>query len=69
MQYTNERTCTTEYNAKGLYIDNMPNTYKLTYFNLTARAETIRLIFAVGGIKFEDNRIEFSAWGAMKPSE
>jgi len=46
----------------------MPNTYKLTYFNLTARAETIRLIFAAGGVKFEDNRIEFSAWGAMKPT-
>jgi glutathione S-transferase len=42
--------------------------YVLTYFNLTGRAETIRLIFAAGGIKFEDKRIEKSEWPAMKSS-
>jgi len=47
----------------------MPNTYKLTYFNFTGRAETIRLIFAAGGVQFEDNRIDGPAWGALKPSE
>jgi glutathione S-transferase len=40
----------------------------LTYFKLTGRAETIRLIFAAAGIKFEDNRIEGSEWPALKPS-
>jgi glutathione S-transferase len=47
----------------------MPNTYKLIYFNLTGRAETIRLIFAASGVKFQDSRIEQAEWGALKPSE
>lgn len=42
--------------------------YTLTYFNITGRAETIRLIFAAGGIKYEDKRIEQSEWPAMKPN-
>jgi glutathione S-transferase len=47
----------------------MPNTYKLTYFNFTGRGETIRLIFAASGVKFQDNRIDGAAWGKLKPSE
>jgi hypothetical protein len=47
----------------------MPNTYKLTYFNLTGHGETIRLIFAAAGVPFQDNRIDFAAWGPLKPSE
>jgi len=33
-------------------------TYKLTYFNLIGRGETIRLIFKLAGVEFEDFRIE-----------
>jgi len=33
-------------------------TYKLIYFNLIGRGETIRLIFKVAGVEFEDFRIE-----------
>ncbi|KAI8482143.1 hypothetical protein Bbelb_401330 [Branchiostoma belcheri] len=43
-------------------------TYKLTYFNGRGRAETIRLLFAAGGIKYEDVRIEGAQWPALKPS-
>jgi len=33
-------------------------TYKLIYFNLIGRGETIRLIFKIAGVEFEDFRIE-----------
>ena len=40
---------------------------KLTYFNLRARAEIARLILAQAGEDYEDKRIEFSDWPALKP--
>lgn len=39
----------------------MPN-YKLHYFNLRARGELIRLIFAAAGVEYEDYRIPFKDW-------
>jgi len=42
--------------------------YKLTYFNLSGRAELTRLIFAKSGTAFEDDRIEFAEWPARKAS-
>ena len=42
---------------------------KLTYFNLRARAEIARLILAHAGEDYEDKRIEFSEWPAIKPCE
>jgi glutathione S-transferase len=42
--------------------------YKLTYFNGRGRAEIVRLIFAAGGVKYEDVRIEKANWPALKPS-
>jgi glutathione S-transferase len=36
--------------------------YKLTYFNLRARAEVPRFLFALAGVEYEDNRIELSDW-------
>lgn len=43
-------------------------TYKYTYFNLRGRGETVRLCFAAGGIPYEDKRVEFKDWGALKPT-
>lgn len=42
--------------------------YKLTYFNLAGRGEPLRLAFKVAGIEFEDNRIAFGDWAALKPT-
>lgn len=42
--------------------------YKLTYFNLQGRAETIRMLFRMGQQEFEDVRIELDQWGDFKPS-
>jgi glutathione S-transferase len=42
--------------------------YKLTYFNGRGRAEVIRFIFAAAGQPYQDNRVEFANWPALKPS-
>lgn len=44
-------------------------TYKLTYFNVQALAEPVRMLLSYGGIKFEDVRIEKEDWPALKPSK
>jgi len=41
-------------------------TYKLTYFDLRARAEITRLLFAVAGVKYEDVRVDRSKWPELK---
>lgn len=45
----------------------MPH-YKLHYFNLRARGEIIRLIFAAAGVEYEDYRITFKDWPSVKAS-
>jgi len=42
--------------------------YKLTYFNLRARAELARLIFAAAGVQYEDIRLERAQWPELKPT-
>lgn len=42
--------------------------YKYNYFNVKARGEIVRIIFAAAGQKFTDNRIEFNNWPAIKPT-
>jgi len=44
----------------------MPS-YKLTYFNVMARAEPIRVLFAQAGVEYEDCRIKGEEWQALKP--
>ena len=39
---------------------------KIVYFNLRGLAELSRLIAAYGKIEFEDSRVEFSEWPALK---
>lgn len=41
--------------------------YKLTYFDLRAIAEPIRLIFAYAKVPYIDERIPFKKWSDMKP--
>ena len=43
--------------------------YQLIYFNVRGRAEILRLLFAEAGVEYEDTRIEFDKWPAMKPGE
>lgn len=43
-------------------------TIKLTYFNIEAAAEKVRLALAVTNTPFEDVRIAFPQWADMKPS-
>ena len=46
----------------------MATKYKLTYFNLRGRAETIRMLFAAADVEFEDVRIAPEQWPELKPS-
>jgi len=43
-------------------------TIKLTYFNIEAAAEKVRLALIMTGTPFEDNRIDFEAWKTLKPT-
>ena len=43
--------------------------YKLIYFDARGRAETIRLILAAAGIKYEDCRVPFEEWSSLKSRE
>ncbi|KAM4707911.1 hematopoietic prostaglandin D synthase-like [Discoglossus pictus] len=45
----------------------MPN-YKLTYFTFDGKGEIIRYLFAYMDTKYEDYRIEFADWPAIKPT-
>ncbi|KAE8630804.1 hypothetical protein XENTR_v10000969 [Xenopus tropicalis] len=44
----------------------MPS-YTLKYFNLEGRGEILRYLFSYSDIPFEDQRIEFADWPALKP--
>jgi glutathione S-transferase len=42
---------------------------KLTYFNIAGVAEKIRLAFALKGLKYEDERVNFADWQTkIKPT-
>lgn len=44
-----------------------PKNVTLVYFNGRGRAEQIRWVLAQAGVKYEDRRIEFPDWPALKP--
>lgn len=41
--------------------------YTLTYFNGRGRGETLRMLFSIVGISYEDKRVEFAQWPELKP--
>jgi prostaglandin-H2 D-isomerase / glutathione transferase len=45
----------------------MPN-LKLTYFDAPGRAEPVRIALFIAGIPFEDHRVKFPEFGALKGS-
>jgi glutathione S-transferase len=46
----------------------MSPSIKLTYFDIEGAAEPTRLALVLAGIDFEDERLSFADWPAMKPS-
>ncbi|XP_037032086.1 glutathione S-transferase-like [Bradysia coprophila] len=42
--------------------------FKLSYFNVKALAEPIRLLFAYGGVDYEDIRVSQEEWAVLKPT-
>jgi len=47
----------------------MASKYKLTYFNFYGRGEAARMLFALGGVEYEDFRVEWTGddWKELKP--
>ena len=43
--------------------------YFLRYFDLRARGEPIRMLFALAVVPFEEERFSLEAWPALKNSE
>lgn len=41
---------------------------KLTYFNSPGRAEPVRVVLRLAGVEFEDHRVDFAGFGALKAS-
>lgn len=42
--------------------------YKVTYFDIPALAEPIRMVFALSGTPFKDECLQFPDWPAIKPT-
>lgn len=42
--------------------------YTLTYFDIPAVGEPIRLLLLLGKFEYEDRRVEFKEWPEMKPT-
>ncbi|KAI8521902.1 hypothetical protein Bbelb_016560 [Branchiostoma belcheri] len=42
--------------------------YKFTYFDVRARGEPTRLLFAAAGVEYEDVRVRRDDWAALKPT-
>jgi len=41
--------------------------FTLHYFNVRGRGELARLVFHAAGVEFEDHRVDFKDWPALKP--
>ena len=46
-----------------------PPKVKLVYFHGRGRAEIVRWVLAAANMEWEDERISFDDWPALKPSE
>ncbi len=46
-----------------------PTKYRLIYFNFMGKAETIRLLFALARVPYDDVRISKAEWPQYKPSK
>jgi len=67
-KYQNHTTSLLQHQQLAVQANDLTMAYKLTYFNGKGRAELIRLCFAAGNVKFEDERIEFDVWPKVKPT-
>lgn len=48
-------------------VKTMPR-FRYIYFDIKGRGELVRLVFVAAGVQFEDVRISWSQWPALKPS-
>ena len=46
----------------------MSKEFTFIYFGLNARGDAIRMMLAHAGVVFEDKRVDFAQWPAMKPT-
>jgi glutathione S-transferase len=61
-----DKELTDKTEGAGSVADGTAMKIRLSYFNIQGEGEKVRLAFVLGGIAFEDVRVPFNEWGAMK---
>lgn len=66
--YTRSHFITLIHNTMTVTTSTPAPKLKMSYFNVPYMGEPIRNAFIIGGIDFEDHRVPYEDWSAMKPS-